>query len=83
MGVSDASFTDDFITCYSIEGFLFQLFGGMIDWKYIKQSTVITSITEAELLALLYICAWLIWWGRFFLNINLDIDEDLIILCDN
>jgi hypothetical protein len=83
MGASDASFADDSITRHSTEGFLFQLFGGTIDWKCIKQSTVTTSTTEAELLALSHICAWLIWWGRFFLNINLDIDEDLTVLCDN
>jgi hypothetical protein len=76
---SDASYADDVSTRYSTEGYVFQLFGSTIDYKCIKQSTVTTSTTEAELLALAYVCAWLLWWGRFFVNI----DEDLTALCDN
>jgi hypothetical protein len=38
---------------------------------------------KAELLALAYVYAWLLWWGRFFVNIDLDINEDLTALCDN
>jgi hypothetical protein len=83
MAASDASYADDVSTRCSTEGYLFQLFGGTIDWKCVKQSTVTTSTTEAELLALAHVCAWLLWWGRFFVNINLDIDEDLTALCDN
>ena len=51
---SDASFADDSTTRRSTEGYLFQLFGGPIDWRCIKQKTVTTSTTEAELLALSY-----------------------------
>jgi hypothetical protein len=71
---SNISFIDDPITRVSIEGFYLRLFCRTIDWKYTKQSIVITSIIEAELKALAYIYAWLLWWGRFFYNINLDID---------
>jgi len=56
MAVSDASYTDDVTTRCSTEGYLFQLFGGIIDWKYVKQSTVTISTTEAELLALAHVC---------------------------
>jgi hypothetical protein len=83
LAASDASYADDVSTRCSTEGYLFQLFGGIIDWKCVKQSTVTTSTTEAELLALAHVCAWLLWWGRFFVNIDLDIDEDLTALCDN
>jgi hypothetical protein len=49
---SDASFADDSTTRRSTKGYLFQLFGGPIDWRCIKQRIVTTSTTEAELLAL-------------------------------
>ena len=42
-----------------------------------------TLTTEAELLALSHISAWLLWWGRLFLNINLDIEQELTVHCDN
>jgi hypothetical protein len=83
MAASDTSYADDVSTHYSTEGYVFQLFGSIIDYKCIKQSTVTTSTTEAELLALAHVCAWLLWWGRFFVNIDLDINEDLTALCDN
>lgn len=49
---SDASYADCESTRKSTEGYLFTLFRGAIDWRYIKQKTVSTSTTEAELLAL-------------------------------
>ena len=49
---SDAAFVDDVATCCSTEGYLFQLFGGAVDWRSTKQKTVTTSSTEVELLAL-------------------------------
>ncbi len=72
---SDAAYADDPVTRRSTEGSLFQLFGGTIDWQSKKQATVTTSTTEAELLALSHICAWLKWWGRFFNNLGLEIDH--------
>ena len=53
--VSDTAFADDLATRYSMEGYLFKLFNGPIDWHLIKQKTITTSSTEAELLALSYI----------------------------
>ena len=83
MAASDALYTNDVSTHYSTKGYMFQLFGSTIDYKYIKQSTVTTSTTEAELLALAHIYAWLLWQGRFFVNINLDINKDLTTLYNN
>jgi len=57
---SDAAYADDPITRRSTEGSIFQLFGGTIDWQSKKQATVTTSTTEAELLALSHISAWLL-----------------------
>jgi hypothetical protein len=61
MAASDASYADDATTRCSTKGYLFQLFSGTINYKYIKQSTVTTSTTEAELLALAHVYAWLLW----------------------
>ena len=48
---SDASFADN-PDRKSSEGFVFCLFGGLIEWKSRKQKTVTTSTTKAELLAI-------------------------------
>jgi hypothetical protein len=80
---SDAAFADDRATRRSTGGYLFQLFGGPIDWHSTKQKTVTTSSTEAELLALTYATKETIWWQRFFQNIHFDPGHDLTISCDN
>jgi hypothetical protein len=49
---NNAAFADDKLTRRSSDGYLFQLYGGAIDWRAAKQNTVTTSSTEAELLAL-------------------------------
>jgi len=83
LAASDASFADDSVRRWSTEGGLFQLFGGCIDWFCSLQRTVTTSSTEAELLALSHICAWLFWWRRVFKNLQLDLDSDTTVNCDN
>jgi hypothetical protein len=80
---SDAAYADDAQTRQSTKGYLFQLFGGPIDWRCTKQKTVKTSTTEAELSALYHVAVQLYWWQRFFDAIDLDLDEDLVINCDN
>jgi hypothetical protein len=57
MAASDALYANDISTRYSTKGYIFQLFGSTIDYKCIKQSTITTSTTEAELLALAHVCA--------------------------
>lgn len=83
IGASDAAFADDSKTRRSSEGFIFHLFGGAIDWKASKQSTVTTSSTEAELLALSHASKEYLWWKRLFANIRLTFDSEPIIHCDN
>jgi hypothetical protein len=80
---SDAAFADDSSTRKSTKGALFQLFGGPIDWRFIKQKTVITSITETELLALSHLCKDLLWWQRLFKGLELNLKEDYTAFCDN
>jgi hypothetical protein len=81
----DAAYADDKETRRSSEGWIFKFFGGAIDWKAARQTTVTTSTTEAELLALSHAGSALIWWKRFFdqLGFELNNDEPLAILCDN
>jgi hypothetical protein len=80
---SDAAFADDVPTRRSSEGSALQLFNGLFDWQAKLQATVSTSTTEAETLAVAHLSAWILWWGRFFYNIDLDIDQSLTVHCDN
>ena len=83
MTSSDASFADDSITRQSSYGYSIELFGGVIDWKAVKGKTVVTSSTESELMAISLTAKVFIQWQRFFRNINLDLQEDPTIYCDN
>jgi len=49
---TDASFADNSLDRKSSQAYVMVLFGGVIGWRANKQSTVTTSTTEAELLAL-------------------------------
>jgi hypothetical protein len=49
---SDLALADDTITRNSSYGFCFSLFSGVIHYKAVKGTTVTTSSTKAELLAL-------------------------------
>jgi hypothetical protein len=80
---SDAAYADDPNTRRSSDGFLFQLYGGAIDWKAGKQETVTTSSTEAELLSLSTAAREVIWWRRFFSAIKFDTQQATEIHCDN
>jgi hypothetical protein len=81
--LSDVVFVDDIKIRRSSEGYLFKLFGGLIDWRASKQRTVTTSITEAKLLALSSAVKEVIWWKRFFQSIDLELDHELVLQCDN
>lgn len=80
---SDAAFADDLATRHSSDGYLFQLYGGPIDWRASKQKTVTTSSTEAELLSLSTAAREVIWWRRFFEAIRFDTQQHTKIHCDN
>jgi len=54
MGASNVIFKDDLISRRSMEGYLFTLFGGVINWRSIKQILVIKLNTKVEFTALLY-----------------------------
>jgi Reverse transcriptase (RNA-dependent DNA polymerase) len=80
---SDASFADDPTNRRSSDGYLFQLYGGAIDWRAARQKTVTTSSTEAELLSLSYAAKEVMWWSRFFTAIRFNTEEEVSIACDN
>ena len=60
-----------------------KLFGGPVAWRANKQDTVTTSSTEAELLALSQTAKESIYLSRLFRALSLELDEPLVIECDN
>ena len=83
LAASDASYGDDPETRRSSEGWVFMMFGGPIDWKATKQTTVTKSSTEAELLSLSHAGSELLWWKRIFAQIKLEFDHPMTLHCDN
>lgn len=80
---SDAAFADDVSRRKSTEGQVFRLFGGAIDWKSKRQSTITKSTTEAELLSLSRTGGEVFAWKRLFSQLNFDPGHDLTSWCDN
>ena len=80
---SDAPPAEDLETRKSTKGMLITLFGGAIGWRSRRQSTVTTSTTEAELLALSHCASDVQWWKRFFRTTYFNPDQELFISCDN
>jgi hypothetical protein len=80
---SDASFVDNTIDQKSLQGYIMMLFNGPISWRANKQDTITTSSTEAELLALSQIAKEGIFLSRLFKALSLNLDEPLMINCDN
>lgn len=79
----DASFADDPDTRRSSHGYIAMLFGGAILWKAARQSTVTTSTTEAELLALEHTAKESMALKRFFKELTLNLGDLWTIWCDN
>jgi hypothetical protein len=71
-GTNNAAYTNN-PDHKSSKGYIFSLFGGPINWKAGKQKTVITSMTEAELLALSCVAKEIRWWNWFFMAISFNI----------
>lgn len=67
----------------SNEGYAFKLFGGIIDWAARKQTTVSTSTTEAELLAMLHAGKEVIGWMNLFEALRFDYHHKVVIYNDN
>ena len=80
---SDAAFADDVETRKSSIGYCFQLYGGPIHYKSTKQRHVTTSSTESEFGALITTAKEFLWWIRLFSYIELRIQDNPNIYCDN
>lgn len=81
---SDASFADNSMDRKSSQAYVMQLFGGTIGWRANKQSTVTTSTTEAELLALAQAAKESMFISRLISELGIQLDEQRIrIFCDN
>jgi hypothetical protein len=57
----DATCADDKATGCSTHGWIFILFGRLIDWKSGRQPSIGISSTEAELLALSHVASMVLW----------------------
>jgi len=81
---SDASFADNSIDRKSSQAYAMKLFGGLIGWRANKQSTVTTSTTEAELLALSQAAKESLYMSRLFEELSVRLDSSRTrIQCDN
>jgi hypothetical protein len=80
---SDAAFGDDPDSRRSSQGYVMKLFNGAVAWKASKQRCVVTSSTEAELVALSYATREYISMARLVKQLQLDLHQQPKILCDN
>ena len=79
---SDASFADN-IDRKSSQGWMMLLCGGSIAWRATKQSTVTTSTTEAELLAVSETAREAMFMARLLKALDKKLDSAMTIQCDN
>jgi hypothetical protein len=81
---SDASFADNTLNRKSSQAYVTTLFGGVIGWRVNKQNTVMTSTTEAELLALSQASKEGLYIKRLLDELTIELDDHRIrIECDN
>jgi hypothetical protein len=73
MIASDAFFADDKKTRKFSQGYIILLFGGPVVWKALKQSTVLTSIIEAKMVAFAVITRKAMAFYRFCKKLHLDL----------
>ena len=75
---SDASFADNTLDRKSSQAFAMKLFGGLVGWRANKQTTMTTSTTEAELLALSQTTKELIYTSRLLEELSVRLDSSRI-----
>jgi hypothetical protein len=83
MIANDAFFANDEETRKSSQGYIILLFDGLVVWKALKQSTVSTSITEAEIVAFAVITREAMAFHRFCKKLHLNLGECWKIYCNN
>ncbi len=82
--IADAAFANE-KERKSVEDYIFKLFEELIDWATKKQTTMSTSTTEIELLAMLHVGKKFIWWLNLFKKIEFssDSNEQMTLYNDN
>jgi hypothetical protein len=83
IAASDAAYADDPATRKSTQGFLIKLFNGPIHWQSVRQKTVTTSTTEAELISLSTIAKEILVIQRLFKQLYVTLESDIVLGCDN
>jgi hypothetical protein len=83
MIASDASFANDEKTRKFSQGYIILLFGGLMVWKALKQSTILTSIIETKMVALAVTTRKAMAFHRFCKKLHLNLKECWKIYCDN
>src|ERR1700760_4985231 len=82
-GYSDSSWGDNLDDRHSTAGYIWTLAGGAVCWRSKKQPTVAGSSVEAEYQAASDSARQAKWLRIFHQELHLDIDEPLVIKCDN
>ena len=80
---SDAAFAYDRETRRNFHGHVRRLFRGPVSWKAGKQRSVVTSSTEAELVALSSTTREYLSILRLNKQLGLELEQESAMLCDN
>lgn len=83
VGFADADWATDTMDRKSVSGFLFQVYGNTISWSSKKQTTVATSSSEAEYIALSAGVAESIWISGLLTDLGVKMTKPVTIYEDN
>jgi hypothetical protein len=78
----DADWDGDLDHKKSTSGYVFNLFGGAINWMSKRQAVVALSTTKAEYMAATHVSKEVVWLQRLCLGIEL-VQQTVRIDCDN
>lgn len=84
IGYADADWASDTLDRKSVSGYVFKVFGNLVSWSSKKQTTVATSSSEAEYVALSSAASEGIWIAGVLEDLQLkQKDEAFVIYEDN
>ncbi|KXJ77597.1 hypothetical protein RP20_CCG007147 [Aedes albopictus] len=83
VGFADADWATDTSDRKSVSGFLFQVYGNTVSWSSKKQTSVATSSSEAEYIALSAGVAEAIWLSGLLADLGVKIAKPVTIYEDN
>ena len=82
-GYIDSDFMSDFDDRKSTSGYVFICNGGVVSWKYFKQSIITDSTTEVEYVATLDAIKEDFWFKEFVVELDTMILDAIPLYCDN